>query len=229
MEQTPFDPGRIGFAENPENRCPSVLILDVSRSMEGEPLKELQAGLSLYRNELAADALTRKRVEVAILTFGGSVRVVQEFVTVDRFAPPVLVAHGDTPMGQAVVTGLNLLADRKGEYRGNGILFYRPWVFLITDGAPTDLSSPYWAEAKALVTEGERAKKFSFFAIGVEGADFGRLAELSVGRKPLKLRGVRFRDLFRWLSNSQQAVSRSIPGESVPLANPAAPEGWAEV
>jgi hypothetical protein len=34
MEQTPFEPGKIGFADNPEPRCASVLLLDVSGSMQ---------------------------------------------------------------------------------------------------------------------------------------------------------------------------------------------------
>lgn len=229
MEQTPFDPGKIGFADNPEPRCGSLLILDISGSMGGQPISELQSGLTLYRDELAADLLARKRVEVAVVTFGGSVDVVQNFATAENFTAPALVAKGDTPMGEAIVTSLKLLEDRKAEYRQNGIQFYRPWVFLITDGGPTDASSQFWTDAKEKIQQGEEQKKFSFFAVGVEGADMGRLAELSPSRTPLKLKGLRFRDLFKWLSNSQQSVSESKPGDAVPLSNPTAPDGWAQV
>jgi uncharacterized protein YegL len=231
MEQTPFDARTIGFADNPEPRCASLLILDISTSMTGKPISELQSGLTLYRDELAADTLARKRVEVAVVTFGGSVDVVQNFATADSFTSPALEARGDTPMGEALVTSLKLLEDRKAEYRQNGIQFYRPWVFLITDGGPTDVNSQFWTYAKELIREGEDKKKFSFFAVGVEGADMDRLRELSPSRTPLKLKGLRFRDLFQWLSNSQQSVSKSKPGDSgtVLLLNPAAPEGWAQV
>lgn len=229
MEQTPFDPGKIGFADNPEPRCASLLILDISGSMGGQPINELQAGLTLYRDELAADTLARKRVEIAIVTFGGSVDVVQNFATAESFTTPALEAKGDTPMGEAMVTSLRLLEDRKAEYRQNGIQFYRPWVFLITDGGPTDASSQFWTDAKEKIRQGEEQKKFSFFAVGVDGADMDRLAELSPSRTPLKLKGLRFRDLFQWLSNSQQSVSQSKPGDAVPLSNPAAPDGWAQV
>lgn len=228
MEQIAFEPDKIPFAENPQPRCASVLLLDVSGSMSGKPLEELQAGLAVYRDELAADDLAKKRVEVAVITFGGTVDVVHQFSTADSFLPPSLTSNGDTPMGQAVVTGLDLLDQRKKEYRQNGIQYYRPWVFLITDGAPTDESTPKWAEAVERVHKGEEQKTFSFFAVGVEGANMAKLKELSK-REPLKLRGLRFRDLFQWLSNSQQTVSRSNPDDSVPLKNPAAPDGWASV
>lgn len=229
MDQVPF--GATEFAGNPEPRCPCVLLLDISGSMGGQPIQELQDGLATYRDELFADQLAKKRVEIAIVTFGGSVNVAHSFSTVDGFVPPSLSANGETPMGQAINTALNLLEERKKDYHQNGIKYFRPWVFLITDGAPTDMNGPDWPNAVSRIREGEQKRAFSFFAVGVEGANFEILTQICVGRQPLKLKGLRFRDLFAWLSNSQQQVSRSIPdaGASIPLENPAGPTGWAEV
>jgi uncharacterized protein YegL len=221
-EQIPF--GTDDFAENPEPRCPSVLILDVSGSMGGAPIAELNAGLQVYRDELAADSLAAKRVEVAVLTFGGTVDLVSDFCTASSFSAPTLTARGDTPMGAAISQALDLLTQRKEQYRANGIAFYRPWVFLITDGGPTD----QWQSAAQRVRDGEAKKSFAFFSVGVQGARMDILSQIS-SREPLKLDGLRFRDLFQWLSNSQQSVSKSTPGDEVPLANPAAPGGWASV
>jgi uncharacterized protein YegL len=221
-EQVPF--GTDDFAENPEPRCPSVLVLDVSGSMSGQPIAELNAGLQVYHDELAADSLAAKRVEIAVLTFGGTVDLVSDFSTASSFVAPTLAARGDTPMGAAINRALDLLSSRKEQYRANGIAFYRPWVFLITDGGPTD----DWRSAAQRVREGESKKSFAFFSVGVQGARMDVLSQIS-SREPLKLDGLRFRDLFQWLSNSQQSVSKSTPGDEVPLANPSAPGGWATV
>lgn len=219
LEQVPF--GEVEFAENPEPRCPCLLLLDTSASMRGRKIDELNAGLQAFATELRADAMAAKRVEVSIISFG-PVQTVQSFVTADTFRPPTLSAVGDTPMGSAVHSALAAVADRKSTYKTNGIGYYRPWIFMITDGAPTDDVGP----AAAAIREAESSKSAMFYAVGVDGADMDRLRGLAV-RTPVKLRGLSFKELFVWLSNSLSSVSRSQPGEAVPLANPVAPEGWA--
>ena len=147
FQQQPF--GDPTFAENPENRCPVVLVLDNSGSMGGPPIQQLNEGLQLFQSELVVD-FASKRVDVAIVTFG-PVRVETDFTNVMHFVPPTISAAADTPMGAAIEKALEILQARKAVYKQNGIAYYRPWVFLITDGAPTDAVS----RATQLIKEGE--------------------------------------------------------------------------
>jgi uncharacterized protein YegL len=217
-EQVPF--GTDDFANNPEPRCALVLLLDTSGSMGGQPIKELNAGVVALKEALMEDALASKRVEVGIVTFG-PVKVETTFHTASNFFPPLLQANGDTPMGAAIQQCIEMVKQRKAEYRSAGISYFRPWIFLVTDGSPTD----EWQSAAAMVREGEASKSFAFFAVGVDNADMNTLKQIAV-REPLKLKGLMFRELFVWLSSSMRSISSSVPGDTVPIAPPS---GWTEV
>lgn len=217
-DQIIFEPE---FATNPEPRCPCLLLLDVSGSMNGRPIAELNAGLQAFRSELQEDSLAAKRVEVGIVTFG-PVKEELPFHSVVCFFPPELSPQGDTPMGNAILKAIQMVEERKNSYKSSGIEYYRPWIFMITDGSPTD----DWQQAAMAIREGEESKKFAFFAVGVEGANMATLQQISV-RTPLKLDGLKFRELFQWLSNSMRTVSHSSPQTEV-LALPA-PSGWAAI
>ena len=248
-EQQPF--ADVGLATNPEPRCPCVLLIDTSGSMaevvansgkdlgytvqqDGQTynvvaggtsrIDLVNAGLRSYQADLLADPLAAQRVEVSVVTFGGTVETVSPFVGAADFAPPTLTASGETPMGAAILRAIDAVAERKRLYKQNALHYYRPWVFLITDGEPTDA----WQAAAARVQEGEKRKEFAFFSVGVEGANFDVLGKISTARQPLKLKGYSFREMFVWLSQSQRSVSHSNPGleDQVKLASPA---GWASL
>ncbi len=207
------------FADNPEPRCPVVLALDVSWSMRGQPIDELNAGLQEFERAIKADKLAALRVEIALVTFGGAVQSV-DFVPADQFQPPPLSATGGTPMGQAVQQALTLLRERKEKYKRNDVDYYRPWLFLISDGDPTDA----WESAAAQAQQEEARKGVSVYAVGVEGADLAKLGRFCSANSPLKLKGLAFAELFTWLSKSLSAVSQQRPGQQAPLP----PVGWAQ-
>jgi uncharacterized protein YegL len=158
FQQTPF--GSDEFVNNPENRCPVILLLDNSGSMAGQPIQQLNEGLQVFRDELFADSLAAKRVDVAIVTFG-PVRVEADFTSIQNFFAPTLSAAANTPMGAAIEKAIEMVNERKSTYRSNGISYYRPWIFLITDGGPTDSV----ARATELVHQGEASKSFMFYAV----------------------------------------------------------------
>lgn len=247
-EQQPFS--AVALASNPEPRCPCVLLLDVSGSMSevvGNAGKDLgytiqqdgktyhavsggvsridlvNEGLRAYHADLMADSLAAQRVEVSVITFGSSVQTVCPFVTAHDFTPPTLTASGETQMGTAILQAIGTVTERKRLYKQNGLHYFRPWIFLITDGEPTDT----WQAAAAKVHEGEKKKEFVFYAVGVEGANFDVLRQIST-RTPAHLKGYSFREMFIWLSQSQRAVSQSNPGQEDQVKLPV-PTDWMQL
>lgn len=223
MAQTP-ELEAIEFAENPEPRCPCVLLLDTSGSMSGAPVKALNEGLVAFRDDLAKDPLASRRVEVAVVTFDTEVKVVQNFVTADEFQPPTLTAQGATHMSSAIHKALQMIQARKDQYNANGIAYYRPWVFMITDGEPQGEPNDVVNQAAQRIRDDEAKKRVAFFAVGVENANMDKLSKLVV-RQPVKLIGLNFVEMFVWLSRSTQAVSHSQVDDQVALP----PPGWGTV
>jgi len=204
----------VEFVINTQPRCACVLILDTSGSMAGKRIDALNAGIKTFRDELAADPLASQRVEVAIVEFNTHARVVQDFVTADEFFPPSLKATGTTDMAGGVNEALDLLQRRKRQYASNGVAYYRPWAFLITDG---EISNP--DQVAQRVSEEERKNGVSFFAVGVESANEDSLRTISAVRPPKMLAGLKFQELFLWLSSSLKAVSKTRPGDMVAVEN----------
>src|SRR5688572_1553468 len=112
--QIPF--AGIEFADNPEPRCPCILLLDTSASMKGEPIRELNNGLLAFKDELIADSMASKRTEIAVISFGPP-KIEVDFTSGGAFEPPVLDAMADTPMGAAIALALGLLDQRKATYK----------------------------------------------------------------------------------------------------------------
>jgi uncharacterized protein YegL len=187
--------------------------------MSGQPIQELNRGLAAFKEDVMKDGQASLSVEVAIVTFG-PVRLTQDFVTIDHFTPPKLETEGVTPMGAAIEYALDLLETRKQSYKDNGVHYYRPWVFLITDGAPTDA----WEGAAQRVREEEEQRRMLFFTVGVQGADMHKLKQIAP-RPPVMLNGLDFRSLFVWLSTSMKRVSSGKVGEAVALP----PVGWGQI
>lgn len=192
-----------------EPRCPIMLLLDVSNSMEGEPHEQLQDGLQSFANYLREDTLSKRRVEVGVIAFGDTYLEQWEFVQAQTWEPPALTLRGTTPMGEALRAGLRAIEERIQEFAQDGRPFYRPWIFLMTDGAPTD----EWMSAAEQIKEAEAARRINFFAVGVNDADMDILDRLS-NRSAKKLAGLNFGGLFKWVSQGLIAVSHSGTGDN---------------
>jgi uncharacterized protein YegL len=182
--------------------------------MNGAPMSALNASLMTFMEDIQEDPLARRRVEIALVTFGnGGVVKSFDFTAASEFKPPILEAGGTTPMGEAMNLAVDLVQERKNEYKKNGIAYYQPWIFMITDGAPNP-GSP-WKEAATRIQSEMETKGLLFFAVGVGDVDTQVLKQITP--RALLLEGLKFRELFLWLSQSQKRVSSSKPGEQTAL------------
>ena len=125
------------------------------------------------------------------------------------------MAGGDTPLGEAVERALDLIDNRKRNYRLGGVSYYRPWLILLTDGAPTD----DMRQAARRLHESEATKSLVAFCFGTDTFDKERMAKV-FPRAPLTMRGARYREFFQWLSASMASVSHSRPGDRLQLQKP---------
>jgi uncharacterized protein YegL len=202
------------LVDNPTARVPICLVLDVSGSMSGAPIDELQDGVSLFFEAIRSDDIAQYSAEIAIVTFGGVVTRKLDFFSIQRQEVPDLYADGGTPMGEAVSTALDMLEARKMEYQNAGIDYYQPWMVLMTDGMPTDNIQEALRRTQDLTI----SKKLVVFPIAIgDGADVAELSKFAPGRGALKLKGLNFKEFFVWLSQSVSRVSQSAPGEEIKL------------
>jgi uncharacterized protein YegL len=213
------------LVENPTARVPICLVLDVSGSMSGEPIQELQSGVQMFFDAIRVDDVAQYAAEICVVTFGSTAQRAVDFMSIERQEVPGLVADGTTAMGQGVNMALDLLDARKEEYRRAGVDYYQPWMVIMTDGEPTDDISVASSRIKSLA----ESKKLTVFPIAIgAGANLGTLSALSPGRPPLRLKGLNFKEFFLWLSRSVSRVSQSTPGEAVQL-DVAGIEAWGQI
>jgi uncharacterized protein YegL len=196
--------------DNPSPRCPVALVLDTSGSMYGLPIDELNAGIQVFIEEIQHDDLARWSVDLAVYSAGGTSDCIQQFIAAEQVAGfSTLSAGGSTPLGSATRMALNDLEARKKAYRDAGVPYYQPWLVLVSDGAPTDA----WQDAAQRARDLSAQRKLVSLAIGVQGADLNVLSQFS-SKPAVALQGLKFRELFQWLSASMARVSASTSSDA---------------
>lgn len=208
----------VALVDNTDQRTPLVLLLDCSGSMSGAPIEQLNEGLRLLEQELKTDAIAAKRVRLLLITFGGmdTAHVAGDWTDAMEFTALPLEANGTTPTGQAVDLALTRIEEQKSMFRQAGIAYTRPWLFLMSDGQPTD----DWQSSAERCRQAELGNKVAVFPIAVgSAARVDALGQFSArgAAAVKKLDGLKFQELFLWLSASMKVVSQSRPGGQAQL------------
>lgn len=240
---------------NPTPRVPICLCLDTSGSMgavEGDfvatgetvfedgrtwnvvtggtsRIDELQKGVEAFYEAIREDEMAVYSAEICIVTFNSRATCLVDFSNIERQEyVPELHPTGDTAMGEGVNLALNLLERRKQEYKDKGVDYYQPWLVLMTDGEPNGDAEEMTSAINRTV-EMVNQKKITIFPIGIGSeADMSTLNKFSPKRPALKLKGLKFKEFFAWLSKSVSKTSQSTPGETVKLDLEGI-KGWGEL
>ena len=217
------------LVENPTPRVPVSLCIDTSSSMTGDKIRELVRGVNAFYDAVEEDDDAHDAAEISIVEFNSGTSLIQDFASVDRLQRiGTLSPTGLTAMGEGVNLALDTLEDRKAMYSGSGVLYYQPWLVLMTDGQPNGDPREFERAVQRVATM-VTAKKLTVFPIGIGAdADMTALARFSPNRRPLRLKNLNFKEFFEWLSRSVSRVSRSTPGDAVKL-DLTGLDGWAEL
>lgn len=214
----------VDFINNSSQRTPCVLVLDASWSMKEKTttgrtrIDELNAGIEELERALKSDDAAISRVQLCVVIVGGpggSAELMLDWTDAGNFQSFPISADGGTPLAEGLEIGLEMIEISKRNLKGAGISYTRPWMMVISDGEPTS-SSSNWKRVIELTNLAEQNRQVEIFTIGVEGANLSVLSEIS-SRPAIQLAGMKFKELFLWLSDSLSAVSRSRPGEKANL------------
>ncbi|MGQ9474155.1 MAG: vWA domain-containing protein [Candidatus Caldatribacteriaceae bacterium] len=208
-------------------RLPVYLLLDTSGSMMGAPIQAVQEGLALFKREVEKDTFARETVWVSVIVFGREVEnLTQGLIPIEKLEIPTLEAGGYTPLGAALRMLLDSLdRDIKKAVKGGEKGDWKPLVFILTDGKPTD----DWKSPRGELLNRKERKVLNVITVGC-GPDIDEktLREIAVGPSfKMDSDSASFAAFFRWVSQTVKSVSQSISqpqGENVPAPVPIPPD-----
>lgn len=214
----PINPG--------ERHIAAALVVDNSTSMMGKPIDELNMGLSEFGQALQQDSLALGRAEITVISFNSSVQTEMPFKPASEYQAPELAAGGLTALNEAINTALDALDERKKVYKDNGIAYYRPWLFVLTDGEASD--DEIEASTKERLRSYIEHKKVVYMPMGIgERANKAKLQDYypedADSKLVLSADAKNFKEVFVWLSESLSVISHSDPNVSSEVNLPPTP------
>lgn len=187
-----------------EHHVACVLLLDTSGSMSNNgAINKLNEGVRKFKEQTMLDEIAQKCVDIAIVEFNTDAHIVQDFIPLAELEVPVLKAGGSTSLGKGLEYAMELVEKRKARYKEIGVPYYRSWIFIISDGEPTDDYTPAAVKAREMAEK----NKFVCWAVGVPG--YSKKALQKVTDRLFELTDINFPTIFEWLSNSLVKVSNS--------------------
>lgn len=198
----------IDFDGAATRRLPIYLVLDVSSSMSGEPIEQVNRGIQLLYDELLNDPQAVETVWISVITFSKEAKQIIPLTELTHFTPPRLVTAYGTFLGAALRQLRQAMDQEIRPNKSNQKGDYKPLVFLLTDGHPAD---EWQAEAQAL-KDRTRHKLANIVALGCgphANQDVLKQITETVLLMP-EMTAETMRAFFQWVSASVQVASMSV-------------------
>lgn len=190
-------------------RLPIYFVIDVSESMVGEPIEQVQRGMRDIIQELRTDPYALETVWVSVIAYAGKAQTLVPLTELYKFYPPVIPIGGGTSLGMALdflmkdidTNVVRTTLEQKGDWK--------PIIFLFTDGAPTDdptRAIQRWNEKY------RRQAQIVVISIGdnIDPLIFGQLTGDIIRFNPTDSDS--YKSFFRWVTASIKATSLSVAG-----------------
>lgn len=214
-----------------ERRLPVYLLLDTSGSMAGAPIQALRLGVEQFKKEIDSDPFARESVHVGIITFGGEAEFLTRglipFEDFSReFRADSWEANGQTPLGQALWLLVESLdKDVRSAVKGGEKGDWKPLIFILTDGEPTD----EWQEPRQVILNRTQKKVINMITVGCgPRLNEQNLKEIAIG-PTFKMHNddASFKRFFQWVTQSIRVASKAVSqaGGDKPTNLPPPPDG----
>ncbi len=186
-------------------RLPVYLLLDTSGSMSGEPIQQVKNGVQMLISALRQDPQALETAYLSVITFDTSAREAVPLTDLPSFQAPQIDASGVTSLGEALALVADCAKRDVKKASATQKADWRPMVFLMTDGAPTD-------NLEKGLSRFRQEKWGAVVACGVDSADVDVLKQIA-GEAVVTLSTADSKALeafFKWVTASISTSSKSV-------------------
>jgi len=188
-----------------------VFLIDTSYSMI-DAIDKVNKAVEGFR-QCITDKHDMACIEVSFISFGHDVKIINGLGPIKEVPYQNFIASGETPMGDALYKAMDIITERKALYKKMGTPYYRPWIFCITDGEPTDLHNfpAVIHRLKQMVSN----KGVVDWCIGVGNTRPQQIKEIFDPERTFYLLDENYSGLFEWIASCLICQSNS----GVPTGN----------
>ena len=191
---------------------PVIVLLDISGSMKGESIRLLNEAMGKFRDEVMRVPETRARMDIAVIAYSSTPKLVTNFTDLDSWQPTTLTAGGCTDTAEAMQYAMDCIDEYRSRQSEAGVQVYRPILVHISDGASTSSEEDTQraldrVHARMRATGGtNKLKMWNFSTCGNETC----LRQLmAYSPFTVKVQDRCYKDVFNWLAESFVIISSS--------------------